>query len=209
MALTLALSALERNDSKILTLTDTTTNWGSGGNIDYTSIKGISNQTYSLTATITVETPNSVQQFDAIDLHELHGSDFVTQSDLVFPIGATNLKISEVPYGDSNTLLPDGIYTVVYTVNYYNVSAWETYATLTVQILVYGQVKTDVYNKLRVVPNLYDSSVCRSKEVQDALLYYTYLESIEKSAFIARKDELLQMLETLQRLILNGSNYPW
>jgi len=208
MALTLALDIEERNDSELITFTDTTTNWNVGGNINFTSIQARTSQTYSLTLDITINTPTSVIIYDTIDLYVLHGGAFSVQTDLVFPINATNLTVSSVPLGDANTLLPDGIWDIVYKVQHYSGGVWSDVANLPLYILVDGQVKNQVYNKLMQVPKIY-SNLGPSRDIQEAQLYYTFLQAIEKSAYVAKKVELIDMLETLQRLLLNGSNYPW
>lgn len=197
MALSLNLSVDERNDNKVITLTDTSTGWGTDGDINFTDID---DSTYYLNAVITINTPTGVSTPYDINLYTLSGP-FATQSDLVFPITATVLGI-----GDNNTLLEDGIYDIVYTVqNSSNVAIH----TKTLAILITGQSQKAVYNKLRLVPIYYNSKVCKIRDIKEAELYYTFLRSIEKSAYIAKRTELLQMLETLQRLLLNGSNYPW
>jgi hypothetical protein len=208
MALALELSALERNDSKLLTLTDVSTGWNTGGDPDFTSIAIRSNNTYSLTIDITLNTPTGVVIYDQIDGYLLGDGPFAVQSDMVFPISATSLQINSSPLGTIDTLLPDGIWDVTYKLQHYVTGSWVDVATKSVSILVYGQIKTKVYNKLRKVPKW---SECANgyRDISEASFYYTYLQSIEKSAFVARKAELLQMLETLERLLLNGSNYPW
>ncbi len=208
MALALDLSAIERNDNKLLTLSDTSTGWGTGGDPNVTDIAARTSLTYSLTLDIIINTTTSVTTYSQIDCYVLHGGAFATQADLVFELDASKLLYSGVPIGTSSTLLPDGIYDIVYKVQSYNGSSWDDIDVKSVSILVYGQIKQKVYDKLRKVskwsecPNGY-------REINEASYYYTFLQSIEKSAFVARKTELLEMLETLERLLLNGSNYPW
>ena len=208
MALSLGLSAIERNDNELLTLSDISTGWGTDTDPNFTSIQARSSQTYSLTLDITINTTSGSIVYDQIDCYVLHGGAFTVQSDLVFPIDGTVLKLSGNPYGDAVTLLPDGIWDIVYKLQYYTGGVWTDVKTLSVSILVYGQIKQKVYDKLRKVPKW---SECPSgyRDINEASYYYTFLQSIEKSAFVARKADLLQMLETLERLMLNGSNYPW
>lgn len=205
MALTLSLSAVERNDSKLLTLTDTSTDWGTPS---YTDIAARTSLTYSLTLDITINTPTATTVYDQIDCYVLAEGPFTAQSDLVFPISAAELLISSSPLGTTDTLLPDGIWDIVYKVQHYSGGTWSDVATKSFSILMYGQIKTKVYDKLRKVPKWSD---CPNgyRDINEASYYYTYLKSIESSAFVARKTELIQMLETLERLLLNGSNYPW
>lgn len=205
MALALNFSALERNDNKLLTLTDTSTGWGSPNVTDITARTSL---TYSLTLDITINTINSVIVYDQIDCYVLHGGAFTTQADLVFPIDASKLIGPNGPIGDSTVLLPDGIYDVIYKVQHWNGSSWDDVNVFTVSILIDGQIKVKVYDKLRKVYK-WSYSPDGYRSINEASYYYTFLQSIEKSAFVARKSELLQMLETLERLLLNGSNYPW
>lgn len=208
MALALDLSAVERNDNKLLTLTDTSTGWNTGGDPNFTSIAARTSQTYSLTLDITINTTTSVIVYNQIDCYVLHGGAFAAQTDLVFALDASKFIYGTAPLGTSATLLPDGIYDVVYKVQHWNGSSWDDIDVKSLSILVYGQIKQKVYDKLRKVPKW---SECPDgyRDINEASYYYTFLQSIEKSAFVARKSELLQMLETLERLLLNGSNYPW
>jgi hypothetical protein len=210
MALTLDLSTIEQNDGKLITFTDTSTGWGTGGDPSYTIIEAYTTQTYALTLDITINTPTGITVYDTIDLYGKGlATPFTVQSDLVFALDASMIFDSAVALGTSATLLPDGIWDIVYKVQHYTGSAWTTITSKIESLLVYGQVKKDVYDKLRLVPRWTESDVNKYRDIQEAGYYYTYLQSIEKSAFIARKEELLQMLETLQRLLINGSNYPW
>lgn len=207
MAIVLGLSVVERNDSKLLTFSDTSTGWGTGGDPNVTDIAVRTDLTYSLTLSITIHQPNSDIIYDLIDLYTINGP-FATTADLVFPISAANLKVSGSALGDTTTNLPDGIYDITYKLQHYVTGAWVDLYTLTEYALVYGQVKYQVYDKLRQLPILYEYTN-PPRDILEAELYNTFLQSIEKSAYIAKKTELVDMLETLQRLLLNGSNYPW
>jgi hypothetical protein len=205
MALTLSFSAVERNDSKLLTLTDTSATWTTPS---YTDIAARTSLTYSLTLDITINTPTLTTVYDQLDCYVIGEGPFATQSDMVFPISAADLQISASPLGTTDTELPDGIWDIVYKLQQYTGGAWVDVASSTISILMYGQIKTKVYDKLRKVPKWSELS-SGYRDINEASYYYTYLQAIEKSAFVARKAELLQMLETLERLLLNGSNYPW
>jgi hypothetical protein len=210
MALALNLSVIEQNDSKVITFTDISTGWGTGGDPNYTSIAAVATHTYSLLLDITINTPSGTVVYDTIDLYGkgLH-TPFAVQGDLVFALDSSMIYDGGVVLGDNTTLLLDGIWDITYRVQHYSGGVWTTVATKSISLLVYGQIKKAVYDKLRLVPRWTESDANRYRDIQEAGYYYTYLQSIEKSAFIARKDELVQMLETLQRLLINGSNYPW
>src|SRR4030042_3451832 len=204
----LDLSVIEQNDSKVITFTDTSTGWGTGGDPSYTNIAARTSQTYSLILDITINTPSGTTVYDTIDLYGKGlATPFTAQTDLIFALDATELLISSVAIGTVDTLLSDGVWDIIYRVQQYTGGNWVTLDTKTFSILVYGQVKTSVYDKLRLVPRWTESDVSKHRDIQEAGYYYTYLQSIEKSAFIARKEDLLEMLETLQRLLINGSNY--
>lgn len=211
MALSLNLSTEERNDSKVITITDISTGWGTDTDPSYTVIKAFNDVSaiYSLILTVTINSVSGTTVYDPIDLYTINNTPFATQADMVFPINASILKVSSQSIGDSNTLLPDGIWDISYTLKKKVSSVWTDYLTKTVSVLVYGQVQKQVYDKLRLVPEYYDSKKTTQRNIQESLLYYTFLQSIEKNAYIAKKEQLLEMLETLQRLLLNGSNYPW
>ena len=205
MALALSLSALERNDNELLTLTDVSTGWGTP---NVTNITARTSLTYSLTLDITINNIDSIIVYDQIDCYVLHGGVFATQADLVFALDATKLISSNGPIGNSSTVLPDGIYDIVYKVQHWNGVSWDDINVLSISVLIDGQIKLKVYDKLRKVYK-WSYSPDGYRNINEASYYYTFLQSIEKSAFVARKSELLQMLETLERLLLNGSNYPW
>jgi hypothetical protein len=208
MAVSLAFTVLERNDSQQITFTDTSTGWG-GSNPNYNQILALTSQTYALTLNITVNSPSSSITYDPIDLYVLNGSTtFTSQSQLVFNIYSSNLKVSGSPLGISTTPLPDGIWDITYNLLYYTGGIWTTLSTLSNSILVYGQIKSAVYDRLMQVPQLYQLKAS-SRIINETAFFYTYLQAIEKSAFVAKRTELIAMLETLQRLLLNGSIYPW
>lgn len=208
MAVALAYTVLERNDSQQITFTDTSTGWG-GSNPNFTSIQSLTSKTYALTLNIIINSPSSTITCDTIDLYVLNGStQFTSQSQLVFNIDASKLTVSGVPLGISTTNLTDGIWDTTYNLQYYIGGIWTTLSTLSQSILVYGQVQTAVYNKLVQLPMLYQMQVS-SRVINETAFFYTYLQAIEKSAFVAKRTELIAMLETLQRMLLNGSIYPW
>ena len=207
MALALNLSVVERNDGKLITFTDTSAGWGTDGDPAVTDLAAHTSNTYSITMNITVNTPSTVIVCDQIDLYTLAGP-FASQADLVFELNYNNI-LSNGQGIDNDQILPDGIWDITYKVQHYSAGTWSDIDVKTFSVLVYGDVRIKVYNRLRQVAQglIYDN--CTSRSIQESLLYYTLLKSIEKSAFVARKEELLSMLETLERLLLNGSNYPW
>lgn len=130
-------------------------------------------------------------------------SPFATQSDLVYTITAVLL-------GDTaNSLLVDGLYELDYNITTVIDGTTETYS-LNVTILVYGQVKVATYEKLRNIPVLYMcQDGCPTSEIAEADLCGAYLSGIENSAYVAKTEELLNMLIVLDNIIKNGSNITW
>lgn len=127
----------------------------------------------------------------------------VTQDDMVYTIDAELL-------GDTiGSLLVDGLYTLVYTITS-NVGGIDRVDTLTVTILVYGQVKVATYQKLRQIPTWYMCHDGRAKDqISEADLCGAYLTGIENSAYIAKTEELINMLVELDLILLNGSKITW
>jgi hypothetical protein len=209
MALSLNFSSVQRNDNKVLTITDTSTGWGTGSDPNFTSIQSISGLTYSLTLDITVKQqsiPDIV--FDTLDLGSY--GPFATQTDLIFNLDSSVLKINTIPYSTALIMLPDGVYDMVYKVSHYTGGVWVTVNSLSASYLIDGTIRNKVYNKLRQIPVIYyNKDYSNKREVMDAIFAFAYLDSIEKSAYIARKEELLTMLETLNRFYLNGSYFTW
>lgn len=200
MALTPTLSYEERNDNCLLTFTDTTANWGTGGNIAVTDVT-------ALTLTIVITTSDNVATtYDQINLVTLFGDgvapEFNTQANMVFAINATMLKVSNVAMGTATTELPDGLWDITYVVN-------TTAGTFNEDILVDGRVRVSVYELIRTLPTIYNCQDCKSKTVLDALYCYGLLNVLQSNAYVAKTEELISLLYTLERLVTNGSNYTW
>ena len=129
--------------------------------------------------------------------------------------GQLVFTITALLFGDTaDSELIDGLYDIKYNIGYtpiHQTGGTEQDATeLDVIILVYGQVKVLVYEKLRQIPVLYMCKDCASiDEYHEADLCAAYLSSIETSAYVAKTEELLSMLATLENIIVNGSNITW
>jgi hypothetical protein len=137
-----------------------------------------------------------------IDLFAEFGP-FTTQDDLVYTI--TSALLGDTP----NTLLVDGLYELDYIITHqFNLAPVVT--LLNVTILVYGQVKVATYEKLRQIPVHYMCvDGCPTAEISEADLCGAYLTGIENSAYIAKTEELINMLIVLDNIIKNGSNITW
>lgn len=199
MALTPTLSYVQRNDNKLLTFTDTTSNWGVTGNAEITDVT-------ILTLGIKITTSDSTQTtYDTIDLVDLFGDgvapEFNNLAAMVFPITAAMLKVSSVPMGTSDTELPDGLWEITYTINA-TVGTPET-------IFIDGRVRVAVYELLRTLPTIYNCSERKSKTILDALYAYGCLNILRSDAYVAKTEELISLLYVTERIITNGSNYTW
>lgn len=139
-----------------------------------------------------------------IDLIAQYGP-FATQADMIYTVTAALL-------GDAtDSLLLDGLYQLTYNISYTGDGVVNTKTdTLVVTILVYGQVKVATYEKLRTIPVQYMCvDGCPSAEISEADLCGAYLSGIENSAYIAKTEELLDMLVVLDNIINNGSDITW
>lgn len=208
MALALSLSLVERNDSKLITITDTSTGWGTDGDPAVTNLATKTLNTYCITMDIIINTPTEIITFDQIDLYTLSGP-FATQSDLVFEIDYNTLLVNGSTVYTSNDTLPDGVWDITYKVQHYSGGTWSDIDSLITSVFICGDIQTRIYNRLRQLPFLYETNNLSLRSVQDPQVYAAFLNSAKKSAYTAQKDWLLNILQTIEKLMLNGSNYPW
>jgi hypothetical protein len=158
-----------------------------GATLD-TTITGVSN----------VPTPAS-----QVDLYAEFGGPWTDVSELVYTITSDLL-------GDgADQLLEDGLYALEYNVTYTGedqLGATTVTQLLEVTILVYGQVKVAVYDKYRQIPAWCD---CKDDDalhfILETDLCGAYLTAIETSAYIAKTEELINMLIVLDDMVKNGS----
>ena len=111
--------------------------------------------------------------------------------------------------GATTDKLDDGIYAIEYKL-VYNHDHTTAIDTLSESIKVDGDVRFDVYNQLRQVSTDYDCEYNdRSKEHMDALMSYTYLQSIEASSSVSETENLISQLYILDKMVSDGSKYTW
>lgn len=195
MAVTLSLSYVERNDNKLITITDNSTDWGTPTPAGITS----------LTLDIEITTSNNnTTVYDKINLLTEYGTP-ATQAEMIFNIDASYLRKDNVAMGTSSTILPDGIYKITYILD----KSLATESQLIEYVLMEGNARNKVYEALRTIPILYNCNECKSKEVLDALFSYSYLNSIRAGGYVAKTEELLSQLYVLERLLNYGSSYTW
>jgi hypothetical protein len=119
----------------------------------------------------------------------------------VWDIDSSMLKVSTIATIGTDEELPDGIWNITYTLN--------TTAGTPEDIFIDGQVRVAVYELLRALPTIYNCTECKSKTVLDAIYCYGCLNVARSDAYVAKTEELLALLYTLERLVTNGSNYTW
>jgi hypothetical protein len=200
MALTLSLSYTERNDNKLLTITDTTVDWGTGGNID---VSAITTLTLNVNITTSNGTSKDYTQIDLVDLNGLGGSS--TQTDLVFELDCSILEIGGVSIGTNTDYIPDGVWNFTYTVD----EGLGTEVSFTESILVEGRVRVSLYELGRTLPTIYNCGECKSKQIMDTVFGYGLLNVLESNGYVAKNEELVNQLYVLERIITNGSTYSW
>lgn len=201
--LSLSLTVLENNDASALTFTDATGTtgtggWGQSGNINPSDIDG---NTHTLTMQLTHKTVAGETVYNTIDLYTAFGP-FTTVDDLVFEITPDMLI-------DSNSESPDSILDGIYEVTYIVDEDLGTEVVLNMTIFAYSLIRNNVYDRLRQIPQIYNSTDSRSKEIDDTLFMYAFLKAMEASAYVALEDELMNDLDATEKLYLNGSNYTW
>lgn len=215
MAFTLSYSVVERNDNKLLTLTDTSgtyhvvdnpTGWGAPNPVVTAIVATGGAHTLELDIIYTASDGTSIT-YDEIDLFTefAPGGGFATVADLVFPLTMAHLKVSGVAAGTSSDEFPDGIYEFTYIYD----QGLGSEETTTSTELIDGQVQNAVYELLRGLPDNYESGICDEKSTLDVIFANTYLESMRKTALTGREDSVLGQLGVLERLVTNVSNYIW
>lgn len=196
MALTPTLSFTVQNDNKLITIVDTTVDYGTGGNIAVSAIT-------SLTLDVEIITSNNVSTvYDTIDLYSIFGGPFTTQSELVFALSPVRFMVGSTALGSADDEFPDGIYYFTYTIN-------TTAGTVDYDVLLDGRVVNATYELLRAMPEYYNCGTCNNKEILDAIFTMAMIDSMESSAYVGNDEAILEQLAVIERLITNGSNYTW
>jgi len=148
---------------------------------------------------------NTPQVKSQVDLYSEFGGPWTDISELVYTITSDLL-------GDgADALLEDGLYALEYNVTYAGTDQDAGQPNpitqlFEVTVLVYGQVKVAVYDKYRQIPawcNCQDND--KLHEILETDLCGAYLTAIETSAYIAKTEELINMLIVLDDMVENGS----
>ena len=217
MALSLAFTVAESNDNKLITVTDSTgvydavtndTGWETGAatNPDPADIDGV---THTLELIVTITTSDGTETtYDAVDLEDEFApvGGFVDVTDLVFAIDCSMLVSGGTALGTADTEFPDGIYNFEYVYDDGVVLTEESYEA---DVLIEGQVRNAIYELYRTIPTTYNCQDCKSKAILDIIFTKAYYEAMVISAYVAREEELLNMLAVIERLVTDGSSYTW
>jgi hypothetical protein len=198
MAVDLHLDYTERNDNKLITLTDISTGWSTPAGLDITTL--------DLYISITTSS-NTTTDYEKINLMTLGSwiTPATTQLELIYLIDASLLKVRGAAMGTADTLLPDGVYEFRYILN----NGLGTVSMLDEFVLLEGNVRNSVYLALRSIPTLYMCKECKSKQIMDAIFAYGMLNSIRAGGYVAKTEELISQLYVLERLLEYGSSYTW
>jgi len=180
--MSLVLLNEQSNDGMTLYLTDAST-WGSDGIPALLDVD-------SVELTVQYETPDGVStvyDFDAQTILDAAAGD---ASLLIYPITMSSLGLGV-------TKLPDGIYTI-------NYSVVDDVTTITMDqlgLLLDAQIKAEVYRRVGSIQyQYYANNNYYTKPIDDTLLLQSLYDSMLASAYVAKQEEIIKVLETLQRL---------
>jgi len=182
----LILNSQQTNDATILYLTDAST-WGTDGIPAFLDVDTVA-------LTVQYETPDGVSvvyNFDAQTIFDA-AQVAVDESLLVYPITMASLGI-----GATTDPLPDGIYTINYSV----VDNGVTDTMDQIGILCDALIKAEVYKKVgSIAYQYYANNNYYTKPIDDVLLIQSLYDSMLANAYVAKQEEIIKILETLQRL---------
>ena len=226
MALVLDLEYSQSNDATTLTLTDdagtyhvvdNADGWETGGatNLDpsdiviSTDVVNAGTEYHLLLDVVVTDKNGTETTYDQINLYDQNGGAFTDASDLTWDLTPADFEEGGAAMGVATDKLDDGVYELVYQL-VDNDDHASVKATFSEDILVDGDVRIDVYNKLRQITVDYDFEANdTSRDVMEALLAYSYLQAIEASSAVAMTEELINMLYTVDKLVSDGSHYTW
>jgi len=107
-------------------------------------------------------------------------------SDIVFTIEGNSIGLT------SGSLIPDSIYQIVY-----DHASHDEYDK---NIIVYGQAKQKVWQRLAAIDDAYLETKMFSHEIEKALVDYAFLLDLESSTYCAQISELDKLLKILNNL---------
>jgi hypothetical protein len=219
MAIALKLESLQSNDTKVVQLTDTTSEydgvintggWGvaNPATSDVVAMTSSTAGKYHVYLNVTyTDSSNNETTYDTIDLYDSFPNEFAKAYGMEYKLNISNLKVSGVSEGSSSDAFPDGFYEVEYVIREAD--------TLTVldraqyQILVYGVIQIKVYDYVRETTNvIYKQKQFLADErdwqsLMDSSFVHSYFTSLITNDAEALKTEKLEMLYFLEQKLNN------
>jgi hypothetical protein len=187
----LELISSQSNDAKILYLTDNST-WGTDGLPELSEVVSASIQLWK-------QEPDDDDfvEYDSIVVTSIFTAAAGDSSLLIFPFEFnTTPGLNYSPAGIN--VFPDGIWKVQYTIT----DSSESYEFASPAEIMFDQIiKFKIYKDLSQIPLKYlSANNYYTKPMDDVLLEKCLHYSMEASAYVAKQDEILETLDTLQRL---------
>ena len=222
MALTFSISFLEQNDNLALQLTDDTGTYHAVDNptgwtapwaevTDIVASDDVTPAKYHLLLDVTYTGSDAVSVvYDQLNLYDLNGGAFADASELVFLIDAADLvdSVTGIAMGTDETPMLDGKYDFTYKLAD-NVSGVVA-TTFSESILLDGNVRVKIYNQLREIPTIYDSTELfvpiyhhDFRDILVTLLKKGMFDGMLANVSDARADEVLNTLDVIERLTIN------
>jgi len=182
----LILTNNQTNDGITLYLSDESI-WGSDGLPAFADVTNVA-------LTIAYETPTetvaAMTYTNALTIFQA-AQTAVDESLVVYPITMLSLGI-----GAAGAPLPDGIWTVTYSVT----SGAGTVVMDPISLLLDALIKTEVYKKVGAIQySYYANNNFYTKPIDDTLLIQSLYDSMLANAYVAKQEEILKILEVLQR----------
>lgn len=165
----------------------------------------INGTTINLYLDVTITTSNGTETtYDQIDLYDEFGPFEDSVNSLSFDLDPSQLVSGSQALGNAGDQFPDGWYSLTYSF----VDSTATYAnsSVTVELVIDGKIRQLVYNKLRDIPYSTSWTLFNHdfKEWYD-ILYPMYYQGLHTGMLAevsnARKNEILDMMATLERLL--------
>lgn len=221
---TLDLSFLQQNDNLAIQITDeagtynnpdNTGGWGSG-TVLVTDIVVSTDETtaskYHLLLDITYTGSDGVSTtYEQLNLYDLKGGAFTAATDLVWIIDAADLVATDGTgaMGTDEDEMLDGRYDFVYQL-VSNSNHAVVIATHSTSELVDGQVRVKIYDQLRQIDTIYESTEetvpiyhPNFREILVTELKKGLFDSMLSNVSFANSDEVLSTLDAIERLTIN------
>jgi hypothetical protein len=171
----------------------------------FKSATGEVGKKYKLELKISAKTTSGKYEFDPINLYEnsvKHGDLKETERytglvNLSWNIYATDLTIGGKSIGE---IIPDGVYTIVYTIT--GTQGDNIDSSVTSVVFISGVVRNKVYRALSRLPIESNNVDLNNNKYEECLYAYTLLRALENSNFVARQDDLINGLRTLEKFCL-------